>query len=202
MKFSVFGCISCLALFGLLPGCAGHNVKYLPFVKQRIPQTTHAVSMTGSFEEAKACFEKSQLPHNSPRKKCELMLEGLEKLTAQLGSHDYVLIGEVFGGGNAWANQATLTEAFCKKAARNGGDVVMVFRRATVEQPYVYTTPGIRRRMPMCPRMGTGIMRRRTAQAIRRSHRVRPTPALCTNPRRTVWFSNTFRERMRSDGTC
>lgn len=70
------------------------------------------------------------------------MLEGFGKLTAQLGSPDYVLIGEVFGGGNAWANQETLAQAFCKKAARKGGDVVMIFRRATVEQSYAYTTPG------------------------------------------------------------
>jgi hypothetical protein len=123
-------------------GCAGHDVKYVAFVKQRMTPTDHAVSISGTFDEAKTYFEKAQLPHNTPRQKYELMLEGLENLTAQLGSHDYVLIGEVFGGGNAWASQETLTQAFCTKAARRGGDVVMIFRRATVEQPYVYTTPG------------------------------------------------------------
>lgn len=140
MRFSSF--IFCLLLFGLQFGCAGHSVKYVAFVKHRMIPTDHAVSMSGRFVEARVYFEKAQLPHNSPRQKYELMLEGLGKLTAQLGSHDYVLIGEVFGGGNAWANQVTLTQAFCKKAARKGGDVVLIFRRSTVEQPYVYTTPG------------------------------------------------------------
>lgn len=136
-------CISCVLLVGLQVGCAGHSVKYVAFAKHRINPADHAVSMSGGFDEARAYFEQAQLPHNSSRQKYELMLEGLGKLTAQLGSPDYVLIGEVFGGGNAWANQETLAQAFCKKkAARKGGDVVMIFRRATVEQPYVYTTPG------------------------------------------------------------
>jgi hypothetical protein len=98
--------------------------------------------MSGSFDEAKAFFEKCQLPHNSSRQKYELMLEGLGKLTGQLGSADYVLIGEVFGGGSARANQETLTRALCEKAAQNGGDVVMILRRETVEQPYAFSTPG------------------------------------------------------------
>jgi len=131
-----------LVALALQLGCAGHTVKYVSFVKLRIAPTDHAVSMSGSFDEAKACFDKAQLPHNTPRQQYELQLEGLRMLTTQLGSHDYVLIGEVFGGGNAWANQETLTQELCKKAARNGGDVVMVFRQATIEQPYVYTTPG------------------------------------------------------------
>ncbi len=53
-----------------------------------------------------------------------------------------MLIGEVFGGGNAWANQETLKQALCEKAARNGGDVVMIIRRITLQQPYSFTTPG------------------------------------------------------------
>lgn len=134
------GC--CVVLSGLQVGCAGHSVKYQPVFIRRIPPTEHAVSLSGSFEEAKGYFEKAQLPHNSPREKYELALEGLRALTNQLGSPDYVLIGEVFGGGNAWANQQTLTEALCRKAAQNGGDAVMIFRRGTIERPYVYTTPG------------------------------------------------------------
>lgn len=142
MRSSACVCGFAVVLLGLQVGCAGHSVRYQPFVKQRIPPTEHAVAMSGSFDEAKAYFEKGQLPHNTARQKYELVLEGLGRLTGQLGSPDYALIGEVFGGGNAWANQQTLTEAFCRKAARNGGDVVMIFRQATIEQPYVYTTPG------------------------------------------------------------
>ena len=131
-----------LATALLSQGCASHRVKYEPFVKSRIPATERAVSVPGSFDEAKALFEKAKLPHNSPRQKYELALEGMDKLTDQLGSDDYVLIGEVFGGGNARANQGTLAKALCRKAARKGGDVVMIVKRTTVEQAYSYTTPG------------------------------------------------------------
>lgn len=139
---SHFGGLASAAVLVAQAGCAGHNVKYVPYGKQKIPPTNQAVAVTGSIDDARACFQKAQLPHNTAREKYQLVLEGVGKLTAQLGSSDYVLIGEVYGGGNAWANQATLTKAMCEKAARMGGDVVMLFSRATVTQPYAYTTPG------------------------------------------------------------
>lgn len=142
MRRSVSACGWALVVLGLQVGCAGHSVRYQPFIKQQIPPTEHAVAISGSSDEARPYFEKAQLAHNTPRQTYELMLEGLERLTGQLGSPDYVLIGEVFGGGNAWANQQTLAEALCEKAARKGGDVVMILSQATVEQPFVYTTPG------------------------------------------------------------
>jgi len=142
MKLSVGGSIACIVLVGLQVGCAGHSVKYTSFLELKIARSERAVSILGSFDEAKERFEQAQLPHNTPRQRFELILEGLDKLTDQLGSPDYVVIGEVFGGGNAWANQETLRQELCRKAARNGGDVVMIFKRSTVEQPYSYATPG------------------------------------------------------------
>lgn len=133
--------VGCVA-FAASGGCAGHNVKYTPYIHCKIPPNEHATAVSGNIEEARPFFERATLPHNGPREKYQVMLDGLGKLTDQLGSPDYVVIGEVFGGGNAWANQATLTEAFCRKAARQGGDVVMIFRRDTFVQPYQYTVPG------------------------------------------------------------
>lgn len=139
--------IAIIGVFAVLTqtGCSGftsHRVKYQPFVKQKIPSTDQAVSMSGSYGEAKALFEKAQLPHNNPRQKYELTLEGIGKLTDQLGSDDYVLIGEVRGGGSSRASQTTLAKAMCKKAAKKGGNVVMIFKQEIVEQAYSYTTPG------------------------------------------------------------
>lgn len=129
-------------LLGIQIGCASHNVKFVPSIKQVISPTSHAVPLSGSIDESSLLFEKARLPHNTPRQKYELMYMGLTKLTAQLGSSDYVIIGEVYGGGNARANQTTLTNALCKKAATKGGDVVLIFKRDTLVQPYAYTTPG------------------------------------------------------------
>ncbi len=131
-----------ISVLWILSGCAGHNVKYIAFVKNKFPPADRAISTSGSYEEAKIFFERALLPHNTTRRKCELRFRALRCLTDQLGSEDYILIGEVFGGGNAYANQATLTKVFCEKAAKNGGNVVMIFRRSTVQQPYSYTLPG------------------------------------------------------------
>lgn len=125
-----------------LSGCALHNVKYNAFSKNRIEAIDYATAVDGSFEEAKGLFEQAQLPHNTPRQRYAVQLRALQTLTSQLGSDDYVLIGEVYGGGNAYANFETLKRAFCKKAARKGGDVVMMFNYGIQERPFVYTTPG------------------------------------------------------------
>lgn len=132
--------VTLLAL--LSSGCAGHSVKFAPYIKWKVPPTEHAVPVTGSIEQWRQLSEKAALPHNTPRDRYLLGLKAFETLTDQLGSTDYVLIGEVFGGGNAWATHATLTSALCKKGARHGGNVVMIFNRQTVEQPYAYSTPG------------------------------------------------------------
>ncbi len=125
-----------------ISGCSPHHVKYTSFVKNEIEPTTRATVVNGTFEEAKALFEKSSLPHYSPREKYELRNRGLSKLTQQLGGEDYILIGEVYGNGNARATLETLKAAFCKRAAKEGGDVVMVFRTGIEKRPFVYTTPG------------------------------------------------------------
>lgn len=134
--------IGCCPAVIMLSGCTGHYLKYEPYIQCRFSPVSHAILVSGSIDEAKPLFEKAQLPHNGPRGKYELQLDALSKLTAQLGSPDYVVIGEIFGGGNAWANQTTLGNAMCDKAARQGGDVVMVFHRDTFVQPYQYTVPG------------------------------------------------------------
>lgn len=123
-------------------GCAGHSVRFSPILRCKIPPTDHATAISGNIDEAKALWEKAALPHNGIRQKYELYIQGCKTLYDQLGSDDYLLIGEVFGGGNAWSNHATLVNAFCRKAARKGGDVVLIFRRGMTHQPYSYTTPG------------------------------------------------------------
>ncbi len=88
MKLSTVGGIACVVLIGMQVGCAGHNVKYVPFIKQKIAPSERAMPMSGTFDQAKELFEQAQLPHNTPRQKYELILEGLGKLTGQLGSPD------------------------------------------------------------------------------------------------------------------
>jgi hypothetical protein len=101
--------------------------------------------MAADISLARTLWEKADLPHNTVRQRHELLRQGMVYLCDLLGSPDYLPIGEVHGGGDARADMATLREALCEKAAKKGGDVVMVFDEGVQERPYVYTTPGYAR---------------------------------------------------------
>ena len=75
-------------------------------------------------------------------RKIPIVRPGHEETTDQLGSDDYLLIGEVHGRGSAWSNHTKLVNALCRKAARKGGDVVLIYRRGMTHQPYSFSTPG------------------------------------------------------------
>ena len=134
--------VGVLFAYLLTTGCARHRVKYVPFAKWSIEPTAGATAIDGDVDAALALLQQAPLPHNSLRSRVQLQWDGLRALTSQLGSDDYILLGEVTGGGNAKANHATLAQAFCEKAAENGGDVVLIYRRETVEQPWTHSTPG------------------------------------------------------------
>jgi hypothetical protein len=138
-------CSSVMLMFLTIPwvsGCVLHNVKYTAFIKNNFQPSDHAMAVTGSIDQAKALTEQARLPHNSARQRFELEREAGRVLRAQLGSQDYVAIGEVYGCGNAYSNLETLKSALCKKAAAKGGDVVLVFNAGLAERPFAYSTPG------------------------------------------------------------
>lgn len=123
-------------------GCALHNVGYNAFVKNKIEPVDHATVVHGVVDESKRLTEQAQLPHNTPRQRYELEREAGKLLRAQLGSQDYLVIGEVYGGGNAYSTLETLKAVFAKKAATRGGDVILIFSSGVEERPFVYSTPG------------------------------------------------------------
>jgi hypothetical protein len=123
-------------------GCAATQIKYTAINKNRITSTDHAVIVEGRFDVAKSFFEQAQLPHNLGRTRIELIRQGVRALTTQLGSNDYVLIGEVVGGGNAYSNIEKLKIDLSSRAAREGGDVVLLINAGVQQRPFVYTTPG------------------------------------------------------------
>lgn len=125
-----------------ISGCAMHSVKFVPATSIKVPPTEQATAIHGSIEEARRLWEQAQLPHNTIRDRFELELQAGSALRSQLGSEDYSLIGEVYGGGNAYSNLETLKAAFCKKAAAVGGDVVLIFGTGVENRPFVYSTPG------------------------------------------------------------
>ncbi|MCH8806911.1 MAG: hypothetical protein IH986_12585 [Planctomycetes bacterium] len=126
----------------LLSGaCALHRVRYEGFIKNETARTETAKVIHGTIEESQPILERAQLPHNSRRQRYELEREAGRILRDQLGSQDYIVIGAVKGGGNALATPNTLKMALAKKAARYGGDVVLIFDAGMEERPYVYSTP-------------------------------------------------------------
>jgi hypothetical protein len=124
-----------------LSGCAIHNVKYVALCKFKIEPTNGAVAINGSIDQVKPIIEQANLPHNTARQKLDLMLKAGDLLLFQLGSQNYILLGEVYGGGNAYTNIETLKAELCKTAANKGGDVVLIFNAGIQEKPYIYTTP-------------------------------------------------------------
>ena len=140
------GKVGCAILAGLafscLAGCSSYEIKFNPLVKYKIPPVDHATAVEGQIDEAKALEARAALPHNTVRERFELQRQAGQSLMAALGSQDYILIGEVYGGGDAKTNLATLTEALCQKAAGKGGDAVLIYASGIEDQPFVYSTPG------------------------------------------------------------
>lgn len=132
----------CVLAATCAPGCSRHNVKYSAYRKNAIAPTASAIAVHGRIDEAKELIEQSRLPHNTVRQSYELERRAWQSVYAQLGSPDYLVIGEVYGGGSARASLATLEAAFCKRAAREGGDVVLIFDAGIEQRPFSYTTPG------------------------------------------------------------
>ncbi|MCI0674566.1 MAG: hypothetical protein L0Y42_02185 [Phycisphaerales bacterium] len=126
-------------IVALTSGCAMHNVTFVPRGAVKAPPTTYATAIQGAIDEARQCWEQAQLPHNTPRQRYELECKAGRSLRSQLGSEDYILLGEVYGGGSAYSNLESLKAAFCKKAAVAGGDVVLMFRTGIENRPYVYS---------------------------------------------------------------
>lgn len=140
-RFVPLSVISALILSGSA-GCAVHRVKYKDYIKNRIEPASHATFKYGRIDDYKSLNEQARLPHYTIRERFELSSRAAQALRSQLGDEDYVLIGEVYGGGNARANLDSLINAMCKKAAKKGGDVVLVFNSGVRERPFSFTTPG------------------------------------------------------------
>jgi len=133
MRIAMAGVI-CLLSFG----CEAYNITYNSFTKNLVAPSGQATTIHGTIEMAdlKAIFEKKALPSTKSKQQFELNSELSDLFSSQIGSSDYVLIGEVFGGGNGNVTFDMLDAAFCQKAAAHGGDVVLVFNRHTEDHPY------------------------------------------------------------------
>jgi hypothetical protein len=133
-----------IALLSGLPGCA-HDVRFNAFVKTQVEPVQSASAVPGSVEEAKALFDQAKLPHINTRNRYEIERRANQALRAQLGSQDYVLLGEVYGRGDARTNLETLKVALSEKAAAKGGNAVLLFQQGVEERQYAYSTPGYAR---------------------------------------------------------
>lgn len=134
--------IGAFCMLAGLPGCAMHNVTFLPSTAIKAPASAQATVIHGNIDEAVRLMEQARLPHHTLRQRLELETQARRALTAQLGSDDYVILGEIYGAGNAYSDFQTLSAAFSKKAAAAGGDVVLIFRTGVENRPFVFTTPG------------------------------------------------------------
>lgn len=138
---SIANSILLLSMTGCIYG-PRYDVNYTAFCRNRIAPSIRATYVHGSVEEAMKLFEQAQLPHNSPRNRFDLERKAGRLLLERLGSQEYLAIGEVYGGGNAHASLAGLLEVMCKRAALEGGNVILVFNSGIRQRPFSFTTPG------------------------------------------------------------
>lgn len=130
----------CALLSCLSAGCQ-YSVKYTPIVRAQIEPRPMATSVDGSFEEAKKLLDQAELPHNSVRARWELQRKATTLIRDQLGSDDYLIIGQVFGEGDDTTTAESVKQEMCKRAAQEGGDVVFVIETGAQSMPFAYSTP-------------------------------------------------------------
>src|SRR5207249_1412858 len=129
-------------LVPLLAGCA-HQVRFKPVGKIQFSPVDHAMTVVGEkWEESKAHYAQAQLPHHSFRERYVLECQATKMLRAPLGSDDYIMIGEITGGGNARSSHNSLRQAICESAAKNCGNAVLMLNEGISEQPYTVVMPG------------------------------------------------------------
>jgi hypothetical protein len=129
------------ALLALLSSACS-AIRYTPLTSVQIPPVDHATLMHGVPGDSKNISEKLALPHNSPREKFVLAHAFLHEFTSQLGSDDYTLIGTIAASGSAYNTMSGLEQSAIARAAKEGGDVVLVIESGVTLRPWSYTTPG------------------------------------------------------------
>ncbi|MFO0840018.1 MAG: hypothetical protein U1D55_16040 [Phycisphaerae bacterium] len=104
-----------------------YSIEYRPIIANSFVPRSRAAMVEGSIEAARAIAERSRMPNSLARDRFELERRAELVLGEQLGGPDYVLIGEVAGGGDDQLSLAALKSALARRAADEGGDVVLVY---------------------------------------------------------------------------
>lgn len=124
-------------------GCVNHKVRFLSWREStRFTPRDSAVIVDGSRANGFEIAQLIELPHKTAKQKHELFVSAIHEWTAQLGSDEYAAVGILTGTGNAHASTQTLRQAMTERAARLGGDVVLIINSGVSKVPYSYTVPG------------------------------------------------------------
>jgi hypothetical protein len=133
----------------LLSGCAIHNVKftevidYPPLTDQQSARVVY--TRKNMADGVGVMFRKAFMPHLDLAEKnsaaCDALIWFCNE--ADIGSYDYKLVGELYGGGNAYTNWGTMERHLSERAAKEGGDLCVIYNQGagTVTLPgYSSTT--------------------------------------------------------------
>ncbi|MCK5270493.1 MAG: hypothetical protein KAJ46_06900 [Sedimentisphaerales bacterium] len=130
----------CIIIPFLSCGCI--NIKYMSYIKVQMSPKDRATIVDGELGDTQKLWQKLQLPHQSQRDKYLIIMQILHHFTSQIGSDDYVMIGEICGNGNAYVSLDKVKRAVCKRSAKEGGDLVLICNSGVSSKDYSYTTPG------------------------------------------------------------
>jgi hypothetical protein len=132
--------MSPVVVLAALASCV--SIDYTAFEKPYTwSERERAIAKNGTADTFITNAKKAQEPHWTDEERRALWNDGLASLRSQMGSMDYQVIGHVFAKGED-VSMTKLKQAVLKRAAREGGDVVLFFRADHREQQWSYTTPG------------------------------------------------------------
>jgi hypothetical protein len=93
-------------------------------------------------QQVVALGSEMKLPHLSPRERCVKEIELYGLLTRRLGSPDYVMIGSISAKGAEGQSSGKVLVTMLERAAKEGGDVVLMMESGVNRWTTVHQTPG------------------------------------------------------------
>lgn len=118
------------------------KTQFARLVKGSLDPVPSASLLTGHSGRYEVLRTQSQMPHLSPREKLSAIFEATNELTVQVGSPDYVLVGSIHCGGNAFSTLEFVNKTMLEHSAALGADVVLVTGTGVSAVPFSTTLPG------------------------------------------------------------
>jgi len=104
-----------------------YTITYEAYLEDEIEPRDKAIDFPGHLGNARDLVNQILIPHQSDEDIPSLHQKLQDVFLDHLGLHDYIMLGKVLGKSNAYGNLDQLKEKILKRAAQEGGDVVLFY---------------------------------------------------------------------------